>query len=513
MIVLQHNWNRVTAITYNEENLPVEKSTPITQHILSLAKAYPDELLVWCHECAVPYLNTEEIQALFSHRRMMHTYGFDHYLPEAIGFVEDSPFININRTVQYPTWRMHGLVGAVYAEILLLSEPFVQPEKDFCYYLNSVAKLLMPKGLFCYSSPQLLLNHNWSIACPVASYTKLFRFVKQHYKARWTVFLLVCFVLYHKQLPLWPFITAFWYKKRNVPSGILRAIAWQSQQMDTTAFNIDVVIPTIGRKPYLYDVLKDLAQQTLLPQKVIVIEQNPDKDSESELDYLYHEEWPFEIKHLFVHQTGACNARNLGLKEVTAEWVFLADDDVCIKQTFLEEAIKNINKIKSKATTFACLLKGEKSIYPSVFQWSTFGSGCSIVASKYLGSIQFNLSYEHGYGEDADFGMQLRNAGVDVVYVPSPRILHLKAPVGGFRTKPSFPWDDEIIQPKPSPTVLLFRLLHYSNQQLMGYKWLLFLKYYPKQSIRNPLKYARNFKAAWAVSLKWAKRLKSTNQC
>jgi GT2 family glycosyltransferase len=30
--------------------------------------------------------------------------------------------------------------------------------------------------------------------------------------------------------------------------------------------------------------------------------------------------------------------------------------------------------------------------------------------------------------EDNDFGMQLRNQGVDVLYLPEPKILHLKAP-------------------------------------------------------------------------------------
>jgi hypothetical protein len=30
--------------------------------------------------------------------------------------------------------------------------------------------------------------------------------------------------------------------------------------------------------------------------------------------------------------------------------------------------------------------------------------------------------------------MQLRNQGVDVLYLPEPKILHLKAPGGDFRT-------------------------------------------------------------------------------
>ena len=79
------------------------------------------------------------------------------------------------------------------------------------------------------------------------------------------------------------------------------------------SFIIDVIIPTIGRSNYVHNVLKDLAQQTHLPKRVIIIEQHPDPASTSDLDFIYSKSWPFAIKHQFIHQTGACNARNLAL--------------------------------------------------------------------------------------------------------------------------------------------------------------------------------------------------------
>jgi hypothetical protein len=56
--------------------------------------------------------------------------------------------------------------------------------------------------------------------------------------------------------------------------------------------SIDVIIPTIGRKQYLYAVLQDLAQQTHLPVNVIIVEQNPQEDSVSDLDFLINQTWP-----------------------------------------------------------------------------------------------------------------------------------------------------------------------------------------------------------------------------
>ncbi len=52
-----------------------------------------------------------------------------------------------------------------------------------------------------------------------------------------------------------------------------------------------------------------------------------------------------------------------------------------------------------------------------------------------LEQIKFDIAFEHGFGEDGDFGMQIRNLGEDIGYISECNILHLKAPVGGFRTK------------------------------------------------------------------------------
>ena len=274
---------------------------------------------------------------------------------------------------------------------------------------------------------------------------------------------------------------------------------------------IDVIIPTIGRKKYLHDVLLDLAQQTHLPVNVIIIEQNPQEDSLSELDYLQNEVWPFTIKHTFTHQPGACNARNLALDEVDSEWVFMADDDIRIEKNFLELAFTFIEKEGAGQITFGCYGPNypQKNKFKQKVQWTSFGSGCSIVKSKNVKSISYNPSFEFGYGEDSDFGMQLRNSGEDVLYFPNPEITHLSAPIGGFRIKPILAWTNDIIQPKPSPTVMLYKQLHLTKEQIKGYKTILFFKFYKIQTIINPIRYFNNFKKQWKQSLYWANELKS----
>jgi GT2 family glycosyltransferase len=121
--------------------------------------------------------------------------------------------------------------------------------------------------------------------------------------------------------------------------------------------------------------------------------------------------------------------------------------------------------------------------------------------------VRFNRALEFGYGEDGDFGMQLRNQGCDVLYLPEPEILHLKAPIGGFRTKPVLQWQNDNIQPKPSPTIMLYKILHNTSVQINSYKTTLFFKYYRLQKIKNPVLYYINFQKQWERSVFWANEL------
>jgi GT2 family glycosyltransferase len=257
----------------------------------------------------------------------------------------------------------------------------------------------------------------------------------------------------------------------------------------------------------LYDVLMDLAAQTVLPKRVIIIEQNPDLEATSELDYLDALDWPFVIIHQFIHQTGACNARNLAIEEVESEWVFMADDDIRIPENALEDVLSFFEFYKANVVTLSCLQPGDLPSQKHVNQWSSFGSGCSVVASEVVKTTCFNTSFEHGFGEDVAYGMQLRNKGYDVLYQPNIELRHLKAPIGGFRNPIEKLWGFEDISPKPSPTIMLYRLKHTTKEQLRGYKLVLFIKFYRNQELKNPFSYIQKMKKAWDSSVDWANKL------
>lgn len=509
MIIVYHQNNKVTEVAFEEKAVPFSKKN-IAENLFDLAQKFPDQLIIWCRTDLKSNLNYSKINEIFHHKKIIASYNLfdDTFLPEQFGYIDQTPFIKIKNDISYPTWQISSTVGGVNACVLAALKEEVFKDDDFDYFLHSMAKLAMLEGLLCYSNPLLLINNSKINEKHKRNNFMLFRFVKQHYRTRWVFLLFLNFGLYERKFPVFPLIFSLFYKKRNLRENLLDKIEVDSTRKNISEKTIDVIIPTIGRKVYLYDVLKDLAKQTHLPKNVIIIEQNPDIKSTSELDYITNESWPFCIKHTFTHQTGAVNARNLALEKVESQWVFLNDDDNRFNNDLIEKTLQNIELYACKAALTFYPIKGEKLVNKKICQTDIFGSGNSFIDASALQKVKFNKSLEFGYGEDTEFGLQLRDAGFDIIYFPNLIINHLRAPVGGFRTKPALAWQNQEIQPKPSPTIMYLKLNNLTAAQLSGYKTILFLKYYKVQEIKNPITYFRKFKRQWEASVFWANELK-----
>ncbi len=506
MIVAYHKYGKPTRVSGAKI---IKFADRMTDMLFLLAGKYPEELIVWCDEDYADHLNIDSFHEIFHHKKILASYcPGGNYFPDAIGYSEESSFVKVNKSVVFPTWQMSGAVGGISAEVLNSLSDQIARNSDFDYFLTSMAKLAMPLGLFCYSAPELLLD-NPLICTKQASVFQLFRFVSQHYKFRWALLLLLNFAIYDKRFPIVSCLLSAFYRRRKLHSKSLDKIIVNSSH-NIPEPNIDVIIPTIGRREYLYDFLKGLSHQTILPKSVIIVEQNPLPDSTSELNYLT-QEWPFHIDHTFTHQTGACNARNIALEKVASDWIFLADDDIRIKPDFFDSAFNQMRRLGGEVYNFSCLQPGQKPVYSHVHQTSIFGSGCSIISKRSLGDSRFDMAFEFGFSEDLEFARQLLDKGYDTTYLISPEIIHLKAPIGGFRTKPKLAWDDDPVQPKPSPTVMLYKLMHHTREQLLGYRTMLLIKFYSKQKIKNPMSYLRDFRRRWARSIHYANLLRERN--
>lgn len=459
MLIVTHDNTKVVEVLRESKNISFETKNTIAETICSIAKSFPNQNLVWCFYKNYDNLNIKYLESLTIHKNHIRSFASKNYLKDAIGYIEFSPFIKINKNVVFPTWQMSGCVGVINTSVLNQVSDKIKFDKDFSYFLNSLAKRMMPQGLFCYSDCNLLLDNS-----KIEGETQLkntFVFVKQHYKVVWLFLLFLNKIIYEKSFPIVSFIKAFFHKRR-------KPISFDSIEEESRTIlhkTIDVLIPTIGRKEHLLNFLDCLKKQTLLPKRVIIIEQNPDDNSVSDFDFKASD-FPFEIVHFFTHKTGACNARNIGLDNIISEYTFFADDDILIENDFIELAFQEMSKYPCNAFIFSCLNVGQAKQYNKVSQTTIFGSGCSIVQSEVVKNIRFDTQFEFGFGEDSDFGMQIRNKGEDVLYLPSPEIIHLKAPIGGFRTVTK---KATTRKNKPSETVILFKKKHDTTEQINGF--------------------------------------------
>lgn len=510
MIKLIHNFQQVVAVEgiddFQFKKKCLTERIPISLYALALQ--YPDEILVWCCESISLNLDDSFIADAFPHNRYFYSFHpSGNFLPDSIGFIEDTPYININKSVCYPTWQMSSVVGAVKSStILLTSKDIWNSTSSLDLVLLSVAKHYQPLGFFCYSEPRLLKEADFFVTSPKASSSELFLFVAKHYKWVWKHLLLLSFLVYKKKCPLLPWICSFFIRQTPLHTNDL-LFSDPSVTINWNKETIDVIIPTIGRKLYLYDVLKDLSNQTHLPKTVIIVEQNPVESSITELDYLTKEVWPFKIKHVFTHQTGACQARNKALDLVESKWVFFNDDDNRFDRNLITNAVQFLLDFNLNVFSASYLLNDEKQLYKIISQTNIFGSGNSFIKSEIIKNIRFELKLEFGYGEDIEYGLQLRNKGYDIIYNPSIQITHLKAPMGGFRTKFIHEWDKDSVLPKPSPTILYVKHKYSTRNQLLGYKMLLFLKTYQYRIWK-----LQQFKKQWNKSEFWIKKMNNVDK-
>lgn len=512
MIVVVHNTKKVTQIVTEDGNLTEFPKKSIGATLFDLAKQYPDEILAWCDERVYSCFDAQTASTLLHHDKMILSFNPNtkEYLSTRFGYVDHASILSIPKNVSFFTWQLSATVGVIKSSLLnVLNDLVLNKDESFNYLLQSLTKRAMPNGLFCYSEPKLLTQAIDFNQKSSSDYV-LFRFVKQHKSFKWLLVLFFNILVYEKRVSILPLIYGLFFATRKWNKKQLDIVEVCSKKQVISSGEIDVIVPTIGRPEHVYHVLCDLRNQSYLPKKVIVVEQNPAPNSTSQLDFLKLESWPFEIDHTFTHQPGACNARNIALSKVASEWVFMCDDDNRFEAALIEKVLANIKQYGVEVLSTSYPQVNERVDYTTIHQTTIFGSGNSFLKSSYLKQVQFDATYEFCYGEDFDFGMQLRKVGADVVYFPSPAIMHLKAPMGGFRIKPVFKWSQDTIQPIPSPTILLNYLKYRTKQQVNAYKTILFFKAVMQNKWRNPFTFVKQKALHWNASLVWANKLKET---
>ena len=223
MIVIYHNSKRVTRVVSDTlEVIDFDSSNSIASVLMHIAMQFPNKSIAWCHQDYEGFVNWNEFPKVLHHNKIMASFSpsIQIYLGREIGYVEESPFINVNKRVTYPTWQMSSSIGGMHASVVVQFKAKIKESRNFDYFLNSMAKLGMPLGLCCYSEPKLFKIVPECYQPKVTIYT-LFQFVYQHYKTRWLFLLLLNLMVYEKRLPIFAFLKAFFCRKRNCPCNLV----------------------------------------------------------------------------------------------------------------------------------------------------------------------------------------------------------------------------------------------------------------------------------------------------
>lgn len=496
MIYLNHI-NSKTVSSVIKDNDPISFSNnELTHCFWEICEKYPEEIIIW-RDKEIDVALDNNLQNIFRHHLIMVSYPIKStYIPDEIGYIDQFPFVNPDYSVKYPTWRMSTDVGGIKASTALEFKPVFKSIQNFGYLINSIAKLGQQNSLFCYNEPDLVKIKSQIPFKTQASSFDLFKFISQHYKFERLLIMLFCQIRYHNKIDLFSFLRSIFKKSFFNQNIELSPIEFNRNDKSKNK-TIDVIIPTIGRAKYVLNILNDLKNQSHLPSKVIIIEQDPDSTSKSQLNII-KSDWPFEIIHYFIHETGACNARNIGLENCSSDYIFLCDDDNHFEENLLQNAIKESIRLQTDCIVTHYPQINENLKFNKIKQWAAFGSGNAILKrNKKSKDLRFDIEFEFGYGEDHDFGWQLRNNGVDIIYHPELKIKHLKLNSGGFR---QVLVQSDLDGPKPSVSMMLLIQKHYSIYMKRGYKISMFLKYYRRQSIKNPWKYLKSMKRRWQIS-------------
>lgn len=197
---------------------------------------------------------------------------------------------------------------------------------------------------------------------------------------------------------------------------------------------VTVLVPTVGRYPYLETLLTQLEQQTVRPHEVLVVDQNPLPERRDLASIA--PDLPLRVLHLL--PPGQCTARNLGLRSSTGSHILFLDDDDEIPPDLIEH---HLRVLACPGVSASCGVVDDREsgpaptseLYRKIAQ--VFPTNNTMIRREVLAHAGlFDPTYDKGARADHDLGMRSYLLGNLHVHDPRPRVFHHHAPMGGLRT-------------------------------------------------------------------------------
>ena len=250
---------------------------------------------------------------------------------------------------------------------------------------------------------------------------------------------------------------------------------------------VRVVIPTYNRYNVLYNLLKDLENQTYLDFCVTIIDQSDKFNKE------FYKNFNIHIDLVRQETPGLWRARNNAIKNTNEKIIALLDDDSRINKNWLIKHLNCMEYFSAEISAGVSLSeKGAKipfnySFYRNSDQLDTGNVVLCRRVFKICGL--FDEQFEGMRMGDAEFGLRAFKNGIISVSNPEAHRVHLKSNEGGLRDLGS--WDAfrpaYLLEPRPIPSVLYYARKNFGYHPALIFLFinlpLSFSKYSKKQKI------------------------------
>ena len=226
---------------------------------------------------------------------------------------------------------------------------------------------------------------------------------------------------------------------------------------------ISVVIPTLNRYKYLYDVLKDLENQTYKNFEVIIVDQT------DAFQAVFYEGWNLNLHYWFQEEKALWRARNEAIKYSKGRYILLYDDDSLVASDWIAEHLKTLDYFDADLSSGVSIstVGAEVPKHYSYFRWSDqLDTGNVLLKRVIFEKIGlFDQQFEKQRMGDGEFGLRAYLAGCKNISNHSAKRIHLKVSQGGLRQMGS--WDGwrpkKFFGPRPVPSVLYLSRNYFGN--------------------------------------------------
>lgn len=414
--------------------------------------------------------------------------GMGEFLPDLHLIIQDWSMINGAVEKVSNSWRLSLETCLIRRNLLITIGGMDLAFED----INSAGLELgyrsIKLGALVEYRPELLSKRQYSNISTArrANIQDRYSFVLRHYGKRWSQYLLLRRLMgSFKWLTEWQAWQQALQVCTTIPSPALnlQPVWYETNSSNLTKIRqseVSVIIPTLGRYPYLPAALNSLQRQTVKPQEVIVVDQNPPELRQPKV-YKGYEDLNLQV--IWQDERGQSLARNTGLEIVSSPYVFLFDDDSIAADDLIENHLRMIINGRFHVSTGVAYPPQPSDYelppdfrYPRVAQ--TFDTGNSLLPldlARRMGGLDRN--YDFGPGTDTDFGTRLYLAGVRIAHNPNAKRIHFKAPMGGLRIHGSHKYNSDLglLQPFPPITQTYYGLRYLKWKQYRERFWLQFV--------------------------------------